>query len=137
MPAATFSHNLKQLRSLRGLTTRKLAKKARLTGPYITALEQDRRSPSVMAVHRLGQALNLKGDDLQRFVWHGALTRRGGDRKLEKWGCIALIEALRKEGWASEDISTVKPAGRWGRDLAFESRDGRMIVVQVKVRRVK
>lgn len=50
---------LKRLRLRRGLTQRELARRARITQPYVTQLEQGQKMPSIPILRRLARALGV------------------------------------------------------------------------------
>jgi len=50
---------LRNIRIARGLTQADLARRAKVTRPYITMLEQWRRDPSLKVLRRLAKALGV------------------------------------------------------------------------------
>ncbi len=55
---------LKVFRQYRGLTQRRLAEAAKTTAPYLSQIENGRRTGSVGLLHRLAEALRVEIDDL-------------------------------------------------------------------------
>ncbi len=65
MAVTKLGHALKALRQERGWTTEELAKKARLTNPYISQLETGKRkNPSLAVLKRLAKALRVPVTEL-------------------------------------------------------------------------
>ncbi|WP_066373911.1 helix-turn-helix domain-containing protein [Herbidospora mongoliensis] len=55
---------LKRRRVLAGLDQEEMAKRARISWPYLSLLESGKRSPSVKVLHRLAAALDCPVEDL-------------------------------------------------------------------------
>lgn len=64
---------LKAIRKARGLTQESLAEKADLTPQYLSRLESGQQSPSLEAVARLAEALELEVWELFDFEHEGTI----------------------------------------------------------------
>lgn len=65
MASQRVGRMLKALREAKGLTQAELAKRAKVTRPYITMLEQGvRRGPSLATLRRLARALGVPVTEL-------------------------------------------------------------------------
>ena len=63
---ARFARRLKRTREARGLSQTELARRAKLTQPFIALLEQARREPSIVTVWTLARVLKVGIEDLVR-----------------------------------------------------------------------
>ena len=67
MTARRLGHMLKRLREERGMTQEELARRAKLTKPYISQIENGvRKNPSLPALQRLAKALGCAVTELLR-----------------------------------------------------------------------
>ena len=64
MSAKMLGRKLKALRTARELNQTILAKRARVTQPYIVALEKGRENPSLAVLERLAKALKVTVGEL-------------------------------------------------------------------------
>jgi transcriptional regulator with XRE-family HTH domain len=99
----TMGQIIKELREARGLTQDQLAKRARITRPYLTMLEQGSKSnPSPAIIKRLARVLGVSGAELA-----GAVTR---------WQCercgVLLVETLLVAGGAAFPMRHVAETGQ-------------------------
>jgi transcriptional regulator with XRE-family HTH domain len=58
--------NLQRLRRVRGLSQEELAHRASVHQTYLSGVEQGKRNPSVMVLHRIAAALGADIEDLVR-----------------------------------------------------------------------
>jgi transcriptional regulator with XRE-family HTH domain len=58
--------NLQRLRRERGLSQEELAHRASVHQTYLSGVEQGKRNPSVMVLHRIAEALGVDIGDLVR-----------------------------------------------------------------------
>jgi transcriptional regulator with XRE-family HTH domain len=63
-----FSTNMKRIREQKGWTHDAFAKVAKITGPYVSLLEAQERTPSLHMVERIAWALGVDPGDLLREV---------------------------------------------------------------------
>jgi transcriptional regulator with XRE-family HTH domain len=63
-----FSSNMKRIREARGYTHEAFAKVAKITGPYVSLLEAQERTPSLLMVERIAWALGVDPADLLKEV---------------------------------------------------------------------
>jgi len=55
---------LKELRTAKKMSVKKLASRSRISGAMIYAIERDERMPSLEIAHKLAQALGVTVDEL-------------------------------------------------------------------------
>lgn len=58
--------NLQRLRRARDLSQEELAHRANIHQTYLSGVEQGKRNPSVMVLHRIAEALGVDIEDLVR-----------------------------------------------------------------------
>jgi len=71
----TFGSELRKAREAAGLSQEKLAFESKLHRTYISQLERDLKSPTLIAVFRLCDALDVKASELIRRV-EGSSTKK-------------------------------------------------------------
>jgi transcriptional regulator with XRE-family HTH domain len=59
-----FGHNVRKLRTSKGLSQEALAEKADLDPTYISGVERGVRNPSILSVVRIAKALGVNGGNL-------------------------------------------------------------------------
>lgn len=65
--AATFGRQIRRLRDHRGWTQERLAEEANLDRSYVAGIEVGGRNPSLKALARLADALNISLSELFKF----------------------------------------------------------------------
>jgi transcriptional regulator with XRE-family HTH domain len=99
----TLGEKIKNRRRELKLTQQELAKTLGVTSQHISAIEQDKRAPSLTSLARIAEELGVSVDFLitgKESVITDAIPAIKADRKLKlevKRALIALIQALRGE----------------------------------------
>ena len=99
----TLGENIKNRRRELKLTQQELAKALAVTSQHISAIEQDKRAPSLASLTRIAEELGVSVDYLitgKEGMITDAIPAIKADRKLKlevKRALIALVQALRGE----------------------------------------
>ena len=99
----TLGEKIKSRRRELKLTQQELAKALAVTSQHISAIEQDKRAPSLASLTRIAEELGVSVDYLitgKDSIITDAIPAIKADRKLKlevKRALIALVQALRGE----------------------------------------
>ena len=99
----TLGEKIKSRRRELKLTQQELAKALAVTSQHISAIEQDKRAPSLASLARIAEELGVSVDYLitgKEGIITDAIPAIKADRKLKlevKRALIALVQALRGE----------------------------------------
>ncbi|MCB0991852.1 MAG: helix-turn-helix transcriptional regulator [Acidimicrobiales bacterium] len=90
----TLGEFIKAQRTLLKLSQRELAKRTRLSDPYVSQLERGLHEPSVRVLKALASALNVRAETLLSYA---GLIEDDDDAK------ITVVEAIQADPHLSED----------------------------------
>ena len=130
-----FSTTLKELRIKNGFTNERLAQVAHVPESLISGLQNGKRRVGELQARKLGKALNLRGAQLERFVYAAIDTctekvlkelRRYPARILNH-----LAVQLSRSGIAADSIQGVAAATDEGdKEITLSLKNGKQATVQ-------
>ena len=103
----TLGARVAALRKEKGYTQERLADRAGLSIPFISDIENDKRSPGSESLLKLADAFGVSMDHLMRG---GARNPSGAGEEPALTFPTALSRAAREEGWSHEDAATILEA---------------------------
>ena len=129
-----FADTLTRLRRAAGLTNVKLSERAAVPCSLIAGLQSGKRRVGELQARRIGQALGLKGGELDAFIFHAInqctekvlSVSRGYPAEL--LNRLALL--LRKAGILPDQVHGCQVIGD---DLALKLADGQQFKLETKL----